>query len=820
MMAGAAIAPYTHTTPIEIPIPSHCVQIGQLILPLAIVASTTCSEPAAPPPAKPPEPIVVAFVDTALLLSTIGATRDLAVSVTQGGTARALRVYWWSASDSIARVSDVGRVSARRRGYTWVYAVSDSGGIDSVLVSVAPVVASLALPDGSIALLRGRSRTVARAAADSAGTPVAQPRVVWSVADTAIASVDVNGRVTAKAVGLTTVRAEIEGRAAIFATASLAVTLPPALRLPRDTIVLVAGTRLHVPPVVTADSVGATEQATVTAVVFDTAIASVTSTFRVPYRIDGEPTMQLIGRRVGTTRVRFSAPGWLDTVAVLSVRQPQLGAARRRTIEIDYPSFDPNGSFTGVASYLTHPDQLEVRALTPFEVRFANSDSSFLRMTVDLAIADGVEPAIARFEILRAGAGQILATSPGVLPETIDVRTRVKGFRFDQYGNERTNDTVQVGYRSRFSLRSSAFLPVAPAVQPVTLTQRRPDLLQLSTTPIELKWFAPQPSFSFVGLATGVDTLIASAPGHAPDTLIVQVVPPLLRRITTPSTIEFLDTPSIVSPIAEWAGAEPVTLRITSSAPAVLQTESAYITIPQATDYAVRLRPTGIGVATLTFTDTTGAHPPLVLDPITVRLSDLRIIFPELPAGGASLGVRQRRNLSVGTSWWAGAAGRSGTLRSSDTSVVRLTETSFGTLPFTTDIESGDVPGTAWIVVTSLGLTTDSVKVTVTRGLIDLGPGAAYRADFSPFTMNVLVRDAAGNQRITRDSLFIKVRSSNRDRISLLDSIVVIPAGASFSGPIRFNALRVGPVGVTAVPMQPLRPNIDAGGTGFVVIRP
>lgn len=794
--------------------------LRRLRLPITLAVVASCAESSAPAPESPPEPIVVTIAESDIVLNAIGATHDVVASVTQGGRARGLQLYWWSASDNTARVSPTGRVLARSRGTTRIYAVSDSGGIDSASVTIAPRAVGIVFLGGPISLLRGRSATIERLVLDSAGVPLTVARLNWMTADTAIASVDATGRVTARAVGATSVRAEIEGSASIFAVIAIGVRPFPRLRLPTDTVVLGEGSRLYIPPVLLPDSVGATEQAVVSAVVTDTGVAWATPTFRIPYRIDGEATLQFVGRAAGTTRVRFSAPGWQDTVAVISVRPLQFGSARRRAVDIDYPSVDVVGNSHGLGSYLLDPVGDPARAVEPRQVRFASSDPSFLRLSVDLSITDGTEPAITRFDLLRAGSAAIVVTSPGVLPETVDVRTQERGFNFNRSFAEFTVDTLQVGYRNSMSLWSSAFVPVTGAEQLVTLTQNRPEVLQLPTAPVTLRWFDPVPTFKYIGLSVGVDTIIASAPGHAPDTLVVRVQSPRFPRPQTPAVVGFLEIASIVGQGRDWMGTVPISLRVTSSAPSVLQGETEYVTLPQSMQIGVRLRQTGIGVATLTLTDTSGSHPPLVLDQIEVQRSPMKLGLPDFPSGGASLGVRQSRNINVGTSWPTGGGGRSGTLRSSDTTLVRLSAGAFSTLPFAFDMESEDRPGTVWIIASSVGLTTDSVKVTVTRGLLDLGPGMTLNSALGGGTMNVLVRDAAGNQRITRDSLFLKVRSSDRNRISLADSIVVIPAGASFSGPIRYTLSLPGPVGITVVPMRPLRLNVDAGSTGFVVTRP
>lgn len=784
---------------------------------LSIVVLATCSEPTGPDEFVEPLPVVVSIADEALVLGTVGATRTLTASVMRGAVQLAATLSWWSGNDGAVRVSTTGSAEARSRGAATIFVTSDSGGIDSIRVTVDPVPASLSVDDRSVTVLRGRTRDLAATAFDSSGAIIRAPRLAWTVLDTTIATVSASGRITARAEGSTTVRVSL---GALTDSLTVAVAPYPRLRVATDTVILASGSRILDPPAFFADSVPDGQAAQITATVVDTSIAWVVPTFPIPRRADADLRPDFEGRALGTTRVVFSAPGWQDAEVVLRVLPAQLGQTRRRRQPIDFPEWAFIGPTRGgMVSDLADSLGRGIRILAPRLVRFASSDTTVVRLLADTASAVGTEPAIAYFDVLREGTAEVVATTPGVLPETLVVFTRMRGFYFNRFGYELAADTVRVGYRARVTVGSRAFLATNGAQLDVTLTQRRPDLLQLPPAPVTLRWYDPVPKFSYIGLAPGVDTIIAAAPGHATDTLVVRVLPATLPRVVTPDTLGFIQMYTITGTTGEWVGPDPIVLRVTSSDTSVLRSESEFVTVQNTSQYEIRVLRRGVGTAAFTVTDTSGRHPPLQFDPIEVRPSWLHLYVPENPEGGAQLGVRQRRNIGVETHWWAGSDFRA-TLRSSDTSIVRLSATAASQLPFAVDLESGDVPGTAWIIASGNGFVTDSTRVTVTRGRLDAGPGRNFTAGIisNGFTINVSVRDADGNLRITRDSLFLKVRSTNRNRLFLLDSIVVIPAGGSFSGPIGYNTFQVGPVGVTVHAMQPLRPYVDAGSTGFVIV--
>jgi Bacterial Ig-like domain (group 2) len=682
---------------------------------------------------------------------------------------------------------------------------------------VQPEPAALSFADATIIVMRGRQRTLQAIVVDSNGVELNRPLLSWAVLDTSIATVDTEGVVTARREGTTTVSAST---GIVSGSVALSVAPYPRLRPAVDTIVLASGTQLWDVPAIFADSSSEERIAQVSATVLDTTVAWVRPSFPIPRVADSDPRPEFEGRAVGVTRAILSAPGWSDAEIVIRVLPLELGQSRRREQWIDYPEWAFIGAQTigGIGAYLNDALGRPVRVVSPRLVRFASSDTSVVRLMVDSAFAANSEPAIVQFEVRRAGTAEIVASSPGVLPETVVVRTRDRGFYFTRFGYELPADTVGVGYRSRVKLASRAFVPTVGAEQVVTLTQRRPDLLQLPTEPVTLRWYEPQPSMSYVGLAPGVDTLIATAPGHAADTLVVRIVPAVLPPVVTPDTLGFIQYFTLTGTTGEWAGANPIVLRVTSSDTSVLAPDTAFVTVQNTLQYSFAVLRRGVGSASFTLSDTSGLHPPRTLDPIEVRRSWLHLYMPDLPAGGARLGVRQRRNVGVETDWWAGS-GFQGTLRSSDTSIVRLSASAFPRLPYAFDIESGDVPGSAWIIAQGNGFTTDSVRVTVTRGVLDLGPATTLRSGIiSGFSLNVLVRDSDGNERITRDSLFLKVRSTDRSRLALRDSVVVIPAGSSASGPISYITAQLGPVGVTVTPMRPLGPNIDASSTGYVIV--
>ncbi|HEV8364084.1 MAG TPA: Ig-like domain-containing protein, partial [Gemmatimonadaceae bacterium] len=137
-------------------------------------------------------------------------------------------VVWTSSSDPIAVVSSTGRVTAVAAGTAVITATSETiSGTSSVTVSNVPV-ASVTITPANPTL--GVSQTLGMTATmrDAAGNILSGRAVTWASQNQAVATVDVQGVVTAVASGTATLTATSEG---INGTTLITVSAVPVARV-------------------------------------------------------------------------------------------------------------------------------------------------------------------------------------------------------------------------------------------------------------------------------------------------------------------------------------------------------------------------------------------------------------------------------------------------------------------------------------------------------------------------------------------------------------------------------------------------------------
>lgn len=789
----------------------------------ALLLVSTCSEPTAPAPQPLPD-LVLRIDQSALTLSTLGETANLTASARRGMTAVPATLTWWSRVDSVASVSLDGRVTARGRGVSMAFVVSDSGGIDSLLVSVQPLPVRMEFSEGRPSIIRGRSSRFKVLGYDASGASTGEARATLSIDDSLVATLAADGTVTGRTVGVTTLRARLN---ALTISTPISITPYPQFHFAQDTFVLGAGLQRDLPPVLVADSIAAAEQLQVTATVDDGSIAWVTPASQFPLRTSNDIPLLLEGRGVGATRVRISAPGWADGFAVLVVGVPRLGP------EGVAQTVSQMGRDGGMYAGALDPTGAYAVVLGTHVVRFISSDTSVLRLTADSAILSAASGASVGFVGVRAGTSTVIATSLGFVPETLTVRVREPGLYIrDLWSQAGVNRAAVVGagkLSTASIIGASDYFVSSGTELPISLSQRSPSVLRLPSTPLRLAPWSPEVTLELEGLATGVDTVVVSAAGHAPDTLIVHVSRPALLAAPPPTSINFTNLFTLSGELADsigvlsysWKSGSVQSIRVVSSDPGVLAPETPDIVMPVgANSWTVPVRLKGPGSATLTLSDPTGNARSFVTPPVEVKRIPLSL-NPKNGSGGPNLvlGVRQRVTLNV-DSPLAFLGGFGGRLRSTDVSVARLVKDSFPTLSSEVDVVAGATPGSAWIVAEGVGFKTDSIRVIVTGGRIGTGVGGSIWSGTTLGTLTVQVRDEAGNLRVTEDSLFLRVSSTNRNRLLLVDSIAVIPAGSSNSQVLRFNATQLGPVGVRVLSTRPLAPFVETTTTGYTIIDP
>src|SRR5438093_3520891 len=158
------------------------------------------------------------------------------------------RVMAWSSSDTtIAKVSGSGLVTAKAAGSANVTATSEGqSGTAAITVTVVPV-ASVTVTPASASRQAGQTVQLTATPKDASGNPLSGRAVTWGSNNTAAATVNGSGLVTAVAAGAATITATSEGQsgtAAITVTvvpvASVTVTPASASRQPGQTVQLTA----------------------------------------------------------------------------------------------------------------------------------------------------------------------------------------------------------------------------------------------------------------------------------------------------------------------------------------------------------------------------------------------------------------------------------------------------------------------------------------------------------------------------------------------------------------------------------------------------
>ena len=268
-------------------------------------------------------------------------------------------------------------------------------------------------------------------------------------------------------------------------------------------------------------------------------------------------------------------------------------------------------------------------------------------------------------------------------------------------------------------------------------------------------------------------------------------------------------------------GDASLTIQVVSSDPAILRPEFPQVVIPAGgRTYTIPLLFSSNGSAFLTLSDSTGVYRTERTAPIEVRRAPLKLT-PHAGIGGPDLvlGVRQRMLVALES---PGAA-RSGfvvRIRSTNPSVAHPVQDSLPALGTGIDLIAGPQPGSAWLVAEGRGFSADSIRVTVTRSRIVAGNPGGLAAGRVNEGMTVRSVDENGNERVTLDSLFFRVRSTNGSRLFFVNSTGVIPAGASRSTSIIYNTVACGPVVAEVIATRPLAPFVETSTTSFVIVGP
>lgn len=202
----------------------------------ALLALVACGDDSPTDPGTD-GPASVKVAESTLTLIALGDSALLTATVhDKSGAVIPNAVVTWSSTDSsVVAVRTNGWAVAKANGSATV--VAHYGDVsDSVAVTVAQVVASLAAIVDSLTLGQGDTARVEIVAKDANGAAIANPGVTWSSSAATLVGVDEGGLVTAHRAG---------GRAAITATAG-AVSAEIAVRVMDQIVIQRPFTRLFI----------------------------------------------------------------------------------------------------------------------------------------------------------------------------------------------------------------------------------------------------------------------------------------------------------------------------------------------------------------------------------------------------------------------------------------------------------------------------------------------------------------------------------------------------------------------------------------------
>jgi hypothetical protein len=733
--------------------------------------SMSCHDGTGPKPGGG-QPALATHLDS---LFALGDTSSLTAS------GASVDVVWVSRNRSVALVTQTGRVSAIAPGATYVLAMASNGLTDSALVVVQQRVASIAISPGAISRSMLRKQQFLATALDGRGTPVPSIQINWSVGGSG-AAIDNTGLATATAVGTSTISATA---GSVTGTATLTVTPLPSIHFTRDTFDLGVGQYADGNAVrVVADSIGSDESFRPTLSIDNTAIANVSGGVVVPEYpgIDYAQALQLTGLATGVAHLTVSALPYSQGTSVIRVSTPRLVLTGRSTMS-------PNAGFDYLGYVAVAADSLgnKHNMLQPLAIRLRTTAPGVLA-PADTIISMPATPAYAGLPLRRGTPGQswVIVSAPGYQPDSLLVSVTGAKVRFTDYNFVDLNESA-VGAGEVHNDNLLLYVGTGiPTDLTVTFTQRHPDVLRFPASMLlsaydRFGYVAPRPT----GLKPGTDTIVATAPGYLPDTLILDVTTGTYLISNVPAELTIGNPFAISGYVADSLGtihvpaSSQAKVLVSSSNPAVLRPASDTMTIGDGTGGSgfFQINVVGTGTATLTLRDPLGLMAPKTSVPITIPPAKL-VLTTYMPTNGTpatqSLGMHQGVAASVRLSTGGYVLPDGVQLRSSDPTIAQPSVTSV--MPFGTTnqfaIVGGDRDGSAWIVASAPGIGSDSLPVDVGKPTVVVITQMSGTVGQANGGLVLELRDQAGQPRATNEDVTFRIVSSNSD-VAIADALTV-----------------------------------------------
>jgi len=664
-----------------------------------------------------------------------------------GATLTAGTYTWVSRDPTIATVNTNGLVIAVANGTTYVVATESNGTKDSARVTVAQRASAISLTPTPVQRYVGTTQTFVAAATDARGNAIAGAPFVWSVSDPSVASVSATGLATMLAIGTDTVKATI---GSVVGKAVLTV----------KSVV----TRISVTPVAPSGSTlaafGRTQKDT--AIAYDTLDAPMTGvTFAWA---SSNPGVATVPGTAGTTQLATAVGN--GTTAISASAQGTTGSTTLTVAQVLFSIVagpTPIAVGPGGSAQLTARGQDSTAHFIPGGTFSWSSNAPTL---VTVGASTGVITAVGA----APNSAKVWATSGTIVSDTVLVNIDNTVPARVSFGR----DTLAIG---RGSLNNSipVYLSKAPAT-PITVNLAVQDTIGYFSAPSTVTFAAGQVSANanLNGRNAGSTLVYASTIdfSYLPDTavLLVQAASHLAAGSYSLNAGDYQPTQVLLTDPAPAGG---VYVAFNYSTPGVTQLSPDPAFIP-AGQLAANVNVTGIAAGA---TNVTPSAPGVTGTASSVNIQPAVLAFPYSPR---ILGEGQQDQDYVYTRVGmvhplnVTVTNKDSTVANSPALVTILANQNyqyFTTFAYKIGVDTQTVSAPGYAPV--------SRPVIVTKPRLGACCQVFLNTTSAAAGLTAYVLDSVGSGHPRINPLFVTVTSSDPTIITVIDTLVTVPAGAS-----------------------------------------
>ncbi len=509
------------------------------------------------------------------------------------------------------------------------------------------------------------------------------------------------------------------------------------------------------------------------------------------------------GKVPGSATLIATATGYAPDTATTIVTTPRIRLSGGQTIQ-GYAT----SSTTVSAQDSTFTSHARTTALV---ITLRSSDTTVLKVDSTITIAAGASSASPSAQVIAVnpGTARIIVTAPGHLPDSTTWTVQAEKLRLYSYYWGQDFSTFRIGARQHH--QPSDFVVFTPTARnvpvTVTLTQKQPTVVGLSTTTPTVPPNQNSASFTYAGLTTGQDTIIASAPGYLPDTGFVIVTTPKFDVQNLPSALNTTDPGQILYVYMSDSlntnryhyTSDTIVVRAVSTDSNVIRPAQQYFRIPKDAYYGqTNVSIVGVGSARIIVSDSAGLYRPDSTNIVTVTGPALNVV-----GGAQRLGMRQR------TSQFDYRVVTPNAVTSPLVVNLLSTDTRVATVPSSVTIPVGqttayfiitaqDTLGTIQIQATAVGYAADATNMQVTAPRFVVFTNSTVNTTSPRTAITVRAADSFGSTHEVNENVTVTLTSSAPGVASIDSTTVTIQAGSTQNTNARLIPGAVGTAHIAA----------------------